>query len=280
MTLVLAVDTDQPHAEDIFKALGQLALAASQAEAFAAQGLYYLLTDRPGDEEGASRISGEFRSFDSLYKLLSIALRCETPLSAILESARVDAQRRDTRGEPQVVAVLAEVARSASNMEYLDKYASQHPSATAVTYLNSVKALYDKRNECLHALGIEVVDSRAHLHKRRKDGTKVVVNAEHLMEPCQVLRHYPGIELSRAITAVSLELTMASLPLVGLPITVQWFRRKGTALDYAPLIDHYVALAVKPLDEQLELLKKIETSLQSKIDAYHAGRAEEPSDLT
>lgn len=66
---------------------------------------------------------------------------------------------------------------------------------------------------------------------------------------------------------------MASLSLVGLPITVQWFRRRGTPLDLAPLVDHYVALAVQPLDQQINLLKNAETILQAKLDAYHAANA-------
>lgn len=145
--------SDEPQLEDsdLLKALGQLALAASQAEAYAAQGLYYLLTDTPGDEEGAARIYAEFRSFNSLYRLLSIALRCETPLVEILEAARNDAEKRDAHGDLQVVAVFAGAASSLVESEYLTDYLSQDPAATAIDYLNKVKALYDKRNQCLHS---------------------------------------------------------------------------------------------------------------------------------
>jgi len=110
----------------------------------------------------------------------------------------------------------------------------------------------------------------AHLYKRKQDGTKTIVSGRHLMEPCIELLHYPTTTLASAIEAVSLELSMASLSLVLLPITVQWFRRRGTALDLAPLVDHYVALATQPLDRQMALLKEAETILQAKLDAYRA----------
>jgi hypothetical protein len=267
---MLPTSLQLPDSADILKALGQLALAASQAEAYAAQGLYYLLTDAPGDEEGAARIAAEFRSFASLHRLLSIALRCDTPLIEILKVARSDSQKRDAQGDQVLVAVLAGVASSVGDSEYLANYASQTPRATAVDYLNKVKALYDKRNECLHAQGIEVAGVEAHLYKRKKDGTKTILSAHYLMEHCTQLRHSPGITLASAIEAVSLELSMASLDLVLLPITLQWFRRRGTALDYPPLVDHYVALAVQPLDQQIGLLKEAETILQAKLDAYRA----------
>lgn len=256
---------------DVLKALGQLALAASQAEAYAAQGLYYLLTDTPGDEEGAARLAAEFRSFNSLYRLLSIALQCETPLIAILEAARNDAEKRDAYGDLQLVAVLAGVASSLVESEYLTAYLSQYSQATAIDYLNKVKVLYDKRNECLHSLGIEVIENVAQLYKRTRNGAKSVINAQSLMEPCVRLRYYPGVTtLASAVEAISLELAIGSLSLVGLPVTVQWFRRRGTPLDLAPLVDHYVALAVQPLDEQIKLLKNAETILQAKLDAYRA----------
>jgi hypothetical protein len=41
--------------------------------------------------------------------------------------------------------VLAGVASNVSDSDYLANYASQNPQATAVDYLNKVKALYDKR---------------------------------------------------------------------------------------------------------------------------------------
>ncbi|HEY6803612.1 MAG TPA: hypothetical protein VI306_08540 [Pyrinomonadaceae bacterium] len=63
---------------------------------------------------------------------------------------------------------------------------------------------------------------------------------------------------------------MASVYLVMLPVTVQWFRRRGTPLDFAPLVDHYVALATQPLDQQLASLKKAETILTMKMDVYRA----------
>lgn len=259
-----------PDPSDVLQALGQLALAASEAEAHAAQGLYYLLTDTPGDEAGAARISGEFRSFNSLYRLLAISLRCETPLIEMLEVARSDAQKRGPNGDPCLVAVLAEVASSLGKSEYLARYASRNPQATAVIYLSRVKALYDKRNECLHALGIEVVSNESHLYKRAKDGTKAVISAQFLMEPCAEFRHYPGISLASAIEAVSLELSMASLSLVVLPITVRWFRARGTALDFAPLVDHYVAVAVAPLDQEISTLMETKKTLEAEREAHIA----------
>lgn len=271
---MLPTNVQLSDSDDILKALGQLALAASQAEAYAAQGLYYLLTDAPGDEEGAGRIAVEFRSFASLHRLLSIALRCETPLIEILEAARNDSQKRDARGDQVLVAVVAGVAANVGDSEYLANYVLQRPRATAVDYLNKVKALYDKRNECLHALGIVVAGAEAHLYKRRKDGSKTMLSAQYVMEHCTRLRHYPGITLARAIEAVSLELSMASVDLVLLPVTIQWFRRRNTALDFAPLVDHYVALAVQPLDQELGLLKEAETILRVKLDAYRAANPE------
>jgi hypothetical protein len=265
---MLPTNLQLPESDDILKALGQLALAASQAEANAAQGLYYLLSDAPGDEEGAGRIAAEFRSFASLHRLLTIALRCEAPLVEILKVARSDSQKRDAQGDNTFVAVLAKVASNVGDSDYLANYASQNPRATAVDYLNKVKALYDKRNECLHALGIELAGEKAHLFKRKQDGTKTIVSALHLMEPCFQLRHSPGITLASAVEGVSLELSMSSLSLVLLPVTIQWFRRRGTAIDLAPLVDHYVALAVQPLDRQMALLKEAETILQAKLDAY------------
>jgi hypothetical protein len=267
---MLSTNLQLSDSDDILKALGQLALAASQAEAYAAQGLYYLLTNAPGDEEGAGRIAAEVRSFTSLYRLLSIALQCDTPLIEILEAARSDSQKRDAQGDQVLVAVLAGIATNVGDSEYLANYLSQTPRATAVDYLNKVKALHDKRNECLHVLGIEVAGNEAHLYKRKKDGTKTTLSAQYVMEHCTRLRHYPGITLARAIEAVSLELSMASLDLVLLSVTVQWFRRRNTALDFAPLVDHYVALAVQPLDHQIGLLKQGESILQVKLDTYRA----------
>jgi hypothetical protein len=265
---MLPTDQHLSDSEDILKALGQLALAASQAEAYAAQGLCFLLTDAPGDEEGTARIAAEFRSFASLYRILSIALRCETSLAEILKAARSDSRKRDAHGDRVLVAVLAGVAYSVGDSGYLANYASQVPGATAVDYLNKVKALYDTRNECLHALGIEVAGNEAHLYKRRKDGTKTILSAEYLMKHCTQLRHSPGITLARAIEAVSLELLMSSLDLVLLPFTVQWFRRRGMAFDLAPLVDHYVAVAVQPLDQQMGLLREAATILDAKLEAY------------
>jgi hypothetical protein len=268
---MLPLDSQIKDSADILKALGQLALAASQAEAYAAQGLYYVLTDTPGNEEGAARIAAEFRSFNSLHRLLTIALRCDTPLSGILEAARNDAEKRDAHGDLQLVAVLAGVASTIGDGGYLAEYASENPQATAIDYINKVKVLYDKRNECLHSLGIEVIEDRAHLYKRKKDGAKTIISAQSLMEPCIRLRYYPGITtLASAVEAVSLELGMASIDLVMLPVTVQWFRRRGTPLDFAPLVDHYVALATQPSDQQLASLKKAETILTIKLAAYRA----------
>jgi hypothetical protein len=267
---MLPTSRQLPDSADILKALGQLALAASQAEANAAQGLYYLLTGAPGDEEGAGRLAAEFRSFASLHRLLTIALRCETPLTEILKVARSDSEKRDAQGDNTFVAVLAAVASDVGDIDYLANYAFRTPRATAVDYLNKVKALYDKRNECLHALGIEVTGQNAHLYKRTQDGTKTTVNAQYLMEPCIELRHHSSITLASAIEAVSLELSMASLSLVLLPITIQWFRRRGTALDLAPLVDHYVAVATEPIDRNMALLKEAERILAAKLDAYRA----------
>ncbi|HBB89501.1 MAG TPA: hypothetical protein DC047_18000 [Blastocatellia bacterium] len=267
---MLPINIQPSDSEDILKALGQLALAASQAEACAAQGLYFLLTDAPGDEEGAARISAEFRSFASVHRLLSIALRCEIPLIEILNVAKSDSEKRDAQGDPVLVAVLAGVASRVGDSQYLANYALQTPGGTAVDYLNKVKALYDKRNECLHALGIEAAGIEAHLYKRKKDGTKTILSALYLMEHCTQLRHYPGITLASAIEGLSLELSRASLDLVLLPITLQWFRRRGTALDLAPLVDHYVGVAVQPLDQQIALLKEAATILEAKLGAYRA----------
>lgn len=267
----MSLDKSELEDSNLLKALGQLALAASQAEAYAAQGLYYLLTDTPGDEEGAARIYAEFRSFNSLYRLLSISLRCETPLFEILEAAKDDAEKRDTHGDLQLVAVLAGAAFSIVESFYLTEYLSKNRAATAIDYLNKVKALYDKRNQCLHSLGIEVIDNGVHLYKRTKDGSKSLINAQSLMEPCVRLQYYPGITtLASAVEAISLELSIASLSLVGLPVIIQWFRRRGSPLDLAALVDYYVALAVQPLDEQLNLIKKAENILQAKLDAYRA----------
>lgn len=166
---MLPPDSQLQDSADILKALGQLALAASQAEAYAAQGLYYLLTDTPGDEEGSARIAAEFRSFNSLYRLLSIALRCETPLIEILEAARNDANKRDAQGDLQLVAVLAGVASRVGDSEYLADYASQNPQATAVDYLNKVKVLYDKRDAVsLLTLPISELEEILGLLKRDK----------------------------------------------------------------------------------------------------------------
>ena len=66
---------------------------------------------------------------------------------------------------------------------------------------------------------------------------------------------------------------MAPLSLTLLPITVQWFRRQGTDLDLAPLVDHYVALAVQPLNEQIETLKEMERTRQAKVEAFRAAIA-------
>lgn len=127
----------------------------------------------------------------------------------------------------------------------------------------------------LHSLGIEVIEDRAHLYKRKKDGAKTLISAQSLMEPCIRLRYSPGITtLASAVEAVSLELGMASIDLVMLPVTVQWFRRRGTPLDLAPLVDHYVALATQPLDQGIDLLKKAETILTTKLDAYRAANPE------
>jgi len=156
------------------------------------------------------------------------------------------------------------------NCEYLTRYASRTPRATALDYLNKVKALYDKRNECIHALGIELSDHEASLYKRKKDEGKAVVNAQNLMDPCEECLYDSDISLARAIDAVSLELAMASLALTLLPISVQWFRLRGTAFDFAPLVDHYVALSLQPLDQQLGLLRELEATIQAKLDAYHA----------
>ena len=269
--LDMSSNASQSEDSDLLKALGQLALAASQAEAYAAQGLYYLLSDTPGNEEGAARIYGEFRSFNSLYRLLSIALRCDTPLVEILEIAGCDAKKRDAHGDLTLVAVFAGAAARLIENLILTDYISQCPAATAIDYLNKVKALYDKRNECLHSLGIEVTDNQAHLYKRKKDGAKTFITAQSLMEPCVRLRYHPGITtLASAVEAISLELSMASLSLIGLPVMIQWFRRRGSPLDLAALVDHYVALAVQPLDEQLNVLKEAENILQSKLDAYRA----------
>src|SRR6266571_1193241 len=57
--------------------------------------------------------------------------------------------------QPELVATLAGIRKRA-------------PRDTAVNYLNKVKALYDKRNECIHSLGIEVAENETHLYKRKK----------------------------------------------------------------------------------------------------------------
>ena len=273
--------TDESDAEEsakVFQALGELALAASQAEGYAAQGLYYLLTDSPGDAEGAARIASEFRSFDKLYRLLGVALRCNAPLLQIIDAAKSDSGARNAHGEPRLVSVMAEVAAKVASASYVLSFTAHKREATAEDYLNKVKALYDKRNECLHALGIEVIGGDAHLYKRKKDGAKTAVSAQSLLEPCHMLRYYRGQSLASAIQAVSIELAMAALPLMLLPVTVQWYRRRGTPLDLAPVVDHYMDLALAPLDEQIRSLSEIESALQAKIDAYHASKVAPPAD--
>lgn len=260
----MLIDTEEiseSDAEAIFASLGKLALSASQAELRAAQGLYRVLTDKPGDEAGAAVIMQNFRSFDALYRLLKVSLHCDTPLGEVIATARSAAKDLDSDGDPSIVGTLAGVAASVAN-NYLDNYVTHHPTATAVGYLDKVKALYDKRNECIHALGLAVQGGVPHLYKVR-DGARAKVNPRQLVEPCEILEAYDGMSTADAIQAVAIELTYSSLALVILPTTMQWFRRRGTPFDLAPLVDHYAKLALAPFDEARDTLAEAVALLEA-----------------
>ncbi len=245
---------EEPDAKEVLAALGELAVAASQAEHHAAQGLYFLLADAPGDEEGGARLMRDFRSFDALCRLLKVALRCDTPLHDVLAAAKKLAGEVDDEGDPTSVGTFASFATLVTRSNYLARYAERHRRKTAVDYLFKVKALYDKRNECVHSLGLTVEDRGVHLFKAGADGARSRVDPKHLMEPCEILEYCEGLSLAQAIDAVAVELVYSSIALPLLPATIQWFRRQGTPFDLAPLVDHYMKLALAPLRKRQDIL--------------------------
>jgi hypothetical protein len=98
------------------------------------------------------------------------------------------------------------------------------------------------------------------------------------MEPCIQVHYSPGTSIASAIQAIALELSISSISLALLPITVQWHRRKGTGLDHSALVDYYVALSIRPLDEQIAFFKALESTLEAKIGAYERVRRQRGAD--
>lgn len=209
--------------EAILKALGELALAASEAELFVAQAVHYLLTDTPENDAGVGTL---VKSVNSMKGLLNL-LRC-----AVGDDLRV--QLRDLVTEsPEFLEVVGPAypnvfLRDLNYNGYLESTCRMSKGTTVEQMLNRVQALYDRRNECLHAFVLDSSTTPNKLMKATKEGN-THVSPESLMEVCWDTPVYPTLQ--SVMSRIAHELWMTAIFLPTMMAVLRWRRVRSAPLE-------------------------------------------------